>query len=50
MAVIPFSGDWKGKNTGEIKIVEEAAETVRMIYSLYLDSVRLKEIARGLTE
>ena len=30
--------------------MEEAAETVRMIYSLYLGGVRLKEIARRLNE
>ena len=50
IVIIPSFGYWKDKNTGEIKIVEEAAETVRMIYSLYLDDVRLKEIARRLTE
>ena len=50
IVIIPSFGYWKDKNTGEIKVVEEAAETVRMIYSLYLGGVRLKEIARRLTE
>ena len=50
IVIIPSFGYWKDKNTGEIKVVEEAAETVRMIYSLYLDGVGLKEIARRLNE
>lgn len=50
IVIIPSFGYWKDKNTGEIKVVEEAASTVRMIYSLYLDGVRLKEIARRLNE
>ena len=50
IVIIPSFGYWKDKNTGEIKVVEEAAETVRMIYSLYLGGVRLKEIARRLNE
>lgn len=50
LVVIPPFGYWKDKNTGEIKVMEEAAETVRMVYSLYLGGVRLKEIARCLNE
>ena len=50
IVIIPSFGYWKDKNTGEIKVVEEAAETVRMIYSLYMDGVGLKEIARRLNE
>ena len=50
IVIIPSFGYWKDKNTGEIKVIEEAAETVRMVYSLYLGGVRLKEIARCLNE
>ena len=50
IVIIPSFGYWKDKNTGEIKVIEEAAETVRMVYSLYLGGVRLKEIARRLNE
>lgn len=50
LVIIPPFGYWKDKNTGEIKIAEEAAETVLLIYSLYLNGVRMKEIARRLTE
>lgn len=50
IVIIPSFGYWKDKNTCEVKIAEEAAETLRMIYSLYLDGVGLKEIARRLTE
>lgn len=50
LVIIPPFGYWKDKNTGEIKIVDEAAETVVLIYSLYLNGVRMKEIARRLTE
>ena len=50
IVIIPSFGYWKDKNTGEIKVLEEAAETVRMVYSLYLGGVRLKEIARRLNE
>ena len=50
IVIIPSFGYWKDKNTDKVKIVEEAAETVRTIYSLYLAGVGLKEIARRLTE
>ena len=50
IVITPPFGYWKDKNTGEIKVIEEAAETVRMVYSLYLGGVRLKEIARRLNE
>lgn len=42
--ILPF-GYCKDKNTGEIKIIEEAAETVRLIYDLYLSGHGLKAIA-----
>ena len=50
IVITPPFGYWKDKNTGEIKVIEEAAETVRMVYSLYFSGVRLKEIARRLNE
>lgn len=50
IVITPPFGYWKDKNTGEIKVIEEAAETVRMVYPLYLGGVRLKEIARRLNE
>ena len=50
IVIIPPFGFWKDKNTGEIKVEEEAAETVGMIYSLYLEGLGLKEIARRLNE
>ena len=39
---------WKDKNTGQIKIDAEAAVTVQLIYSLYLQGCGQKEIARRL--
>lgn len=50
IVITPPFGYWKDKNTGDIKIAEEAAQTVRMIYHLFLDGVGLKEIARNLNE
>ena len=44
---LPF-GYWKDRNTGEIKIQPEAAETVRSIYALYLEGCGQREIARQL--
>ncbi len=50
IVIIPPFGFWKDKNTGEIKTVPEAIETVRMIYAVYLSGLGLKEIARQLNE
>ena len=50
IVIIPPFGYWKEKNTGENKVEQEAAETVGMIYSLYLEGLGLKEIARQLNE
>ena len=50
IVIIPPFGYWKDKNTSEIKVVEEAAVSVRMIYALYLAGNGLKEIARQLNE
>ena len=48
--MIPPMGYVKDKNTNEVLIVEEAAEIVRTIFKLYLDSYGLKAIARILNE
>ncbi|MDO4269742.1 MAG: recombinase family protein [Eubacteriales bacterium] len=48
IVITPPFGYWKDKNTGEIKVDTDAANTVRMIYRLFLDSTGLKEIARRL--
>lgn len=48
LVITPPFGYWKDKNDGRIKIVPEASEAVRMIYSLYLKGTGLKEIAREL--
>lgn len=36
IVITPPFGYWKDRNTNEIKIQPEAAETVRMVYTLYL--------------
>lgn len=48
IVITPPFGYWKDKNTGQIKIDAEAAVTVRLIYSLYLQGCGQKEIARRL--
>ena len=48
IVIIPSFGYWKDKNTGQIKIDAEAAVTVQLIYSLYLQGCGQKEIARRL--
>jgi Site-specific recombinases, DNA invertase Pin homologs len=50
LVIAPPFGYWKDKNNSRIKIVPEAAEAVRMIFSLYLRGVGLKEIARELNQ
>lgn len=45
----PF-GYFKDKNTGEVVIVEEAAETVRLIFTSYTSGQGMKAIARLLNE
>lgn len=50
IVIIPPFGFWKDKNTGEIQVEEETAGTVGIIYSLYLEGLGLKEIARRLNE
>ena len=48
IVITPPFGYWKDKNTGQIKVDTEAAVTVQLIYSLYLQGCRQKEIARRL--
>ena len=48
IAITPPFGYWKDRNTNEIKIQPEAAGTVWMIYTLYLEGCGQKEIARRL--
>ncbi len=48
IVITPPFGYWKDKNTGQIKVDAEAAVTVQIIYSLYLQGCGQKEIARRL--
>ena len=48
IVITPPFGYWKDRNTNTVKLHPEAAETVRMIYSLYLQGFGQKEIARRL--
>ena len=50
IVTIPPFGYFKDKNTRQVVIVEEAAETVRLIYSLYVSGSGMKAIARRLNE
>ena len=45
--VVPF-GYWKNKNTQQVEIADEPADTVRMIYFLYLSGSQLRDIAKEL--
>lgn len=47
--IAPF-GYWENKNTRQVEIVDEAAETVRLIFSLYLSGVGLRPISQLLNE
>ena len=48
IVITPPFGYWKDKNTGQIKVDADAAVTVQIIYSLYLQGFGQKEIARRL--
>ena len=50
IVTIPPFGYFKDKNTKKVVIVEEAAETVRMIFSAYIGGSGTKAIARTLNE
>lgn len=45
--IAPF-GYWKNKNTRQVEILDEAADTVRLIFSLYLAGTPLRGIAQTL--
>ena len=50
IVITPPFGYWKDRNTNRVQLHPEAAETVRMIYSLYLQGFGQKEIARRLND
>lgn len=50
IVTIPPFGYFKDKNTKKVVIVEEAAETVRLIFSAYIGGSGMKAIARTLNE
>lgn len=50
IVITPPFGYWKDKNTGRVQIQPEAAETVRLIFSLYLSGHGQKEISRRLNQ
>ena len=50
IVTIPPFGYFKGKNTKKVVVVEEAAETVRLIFSAYVGGSGMKAIARTLNE
>lgn len=50
IVTIPPFGYFKDKNTKKVAVVEEAAETVRLIFSAYVGGSGMKAIARTLNE
>ena len=50
IVTIPPFGYFKDKNTKKVVVVEEAAETVRLIFSAYVGGNGMKAIARTLNE
>jgi len=50
LVAIPPFGYFKDKNTKQVVIVEEAAETIRLIFTEYVGGRGLKAIARTLNE
>lgn len=48
IVIIPPFGYFKDKNTRQVVIVEEVADTVRLIFKLYLDGYGFKQIAKKL--
>ena len=50
IVTIPPFGYFKDKNTKKVVVVEEAAETVRLIFSAYVGGSGMKAIARMLNE
>ena len=50
LVIIPPFGYWKNKNTNEILIVPEAADTVQRIFQLFLARMTLMPISRVLNQ
>lgn len=50
IVITPPFGYFKDKNTNQVEIVPEAAETVHLIFASYLSGMGLKAIARMLNE
>ena len=48
LVITPPFGYWKDRNTNQVLVQQEAAETVQRIYALYLQGCGQKEIARRL--
>ena len=48
LVITPPFGYWKDRNTNQVLVQQEAAETVQFIYALYLQGCGQKEIARRL--
>ena len=50
LVITPPFGYFKDKNTNQVEIVPEAAETIHLIFTSYLSGMGLKAIARMLNE
>ena len=50
IVIIPPFGYFKDKNTGEIQVIDGAAETVRMIYAAYENGMGMRAVAKMLNE
>ena len=50
IVITPPFGYFKDKNTNQVQIVPESAETIRRIFTLYVGGVGMKAIARTLNE
>ena len=50
IVITPPFGYFKDKNTNQVEIVPEAAETIHLIFASYLNGMGLKAIARMLNE
>lgn len=50
LVITPPFGYWKDRNVNQIKVHPEAAETVKIIYDLYLQGYGQKQIAKRLNE
>ena len=48
IVITPPFGYWKDRNTNQVVVHQDAAETVQLIYALYLQGCGQKEIARRL--